>query len=301
MNRRYLCALAWLTVLALAASVTYAQCPEDLIDNGICDTLYVKVWDADTLFAGDPWVVRVPMYVTHDVPDPLADSISGLVVPVCYTHTNSAAYCSLPGWRNTASMLWVLCDFTCRSIFRDLPCNSYPEVHNRMLHMNEDGVSGWDCVFLDLGDQVSQFFLSMVPCGSTDQRWWEGSRVLLATMTFQVEDTMTVCIDSCFWPPSSHLAFSNAVAQTYVPRSNLPYYFSMTCAARGDCNFDCKIDLEDIVVLLNYLFKGGSAPPTSYAGDANSDGVVDLGDLVFLLGYTFKGGAPPGGVLPSPC
>jgi hypothetical protein len=26
-----------------------------------------------------------------------------------------------------------------------------------------------------------------------DRRWWEGDRVLLATMTFRVEDTMTIC------------------------------------------------------------------------------------------------------------
>jgi hypothetical protein len=43
-------------------------------------------------------------------------------------------------------------------------------------------------------------------------------------MTFKVnlQDSMRLCIDSCFWPPASPLAFSNSHAETYVPRHFLP-------------------------------------------------------------------------------
>ncbi len=38
-------------------------------------------------------------------------------------------------------------------------------------------------------------------------------------MTFKAmfADSFDLCIDSCFWPPSSRLAFSNSAAETYIP------------------------------------------------------------------------------------
>ncbi len=63
----------------------------------------------------------------------------------------------------------------------------------------------------------------------------------------------------------------------------------------GDANGDGLVDLGDAVYLLNYLFKGGSAPEPMETGDANCDQVVDLGDVVYILNYLFKGGPPPCG------
>lgn len=270
-----------------------AQCPGRPADAGICDTLYVEVWDHDNLYCGEPRLVRVPIRVTHDVPDPAVDSISGFTIPLCYTNTNPAKYCSLSSFWNSKPLM--VPDLLYRSIFRHLPDMDNPEEHNRMLDivaMNPVGV--WDFLSLDLGDEVSHFWLTTVALGSMDQLWWEGSRVLLATMTFGVEDTTTVCIDSCFWPPSNHLAFCNSLAQTYIPRHNLPYCFSMTYPGRGDCDGNGQIDIGDVLFLLNYLFKKGPAPAFDYLGDANSDGILDVGDAVYLLGYLFRGGPPPG-------
>ncbi len=50
-------------------------------------------------------------------------------------------------------------------------------------------------------------WMSFIPTGGEDQRWWEGSRVLLTTLTFKLEDSMQICIDTCWWPPSSNLAW----------------------------------------------------------------------------------------------
>ncbi len=63
---------------------------------------------------------------------------------------------------------------------------------------------------------------------------------------------------------------------------------------RGDANGDGVIDLGDAIYLLNYLFKGDSAPDPLEAGDANCDGAVELGDAIYLLNYLFKNGPPPG-------
>lgn len=61
----------------------------------------------------------------------------------------------------------------------------------------------------------------------------------------------------------------------------------------GDANSDGSIDIEDVVYLINYLYKNGSAPLPIENGNANCDYVVDLGDVVFLINYLFKGGPAP--------
>jgi hypothetical protein len=59
----------------------------------------------------------------------------------------------------------------------------------------------------------------------------------------------------------------------------------------GDVNGDMKIDVGDLVSLLNYFFKGFKPPrcPWRHA-DVDSNGVVNLGDALNLHGYLFKGG-----------
>ncbi|UCB52836.1 MAG: hypothetical protein JSV10_01730 [Candidatus Zixiibacteriota bacterium] len=64
---------------------------------------------------------------------------------------------------------------------------------------------------------------------------------------------------------------------------------------RGDCNGDGTVDVGDVVFLVNYLYKSGSAPEPVEAGDCNCDTTVDLGDVVYLINYLYKQGSPPGG------
>jgi len=66
----------------------------------------------------------------------------------------------------------------------------------------------------------------------------------------------------------------------------------------GDANGDLKVSVSDVVYLINYLFKGGTAPlcpPAPYlaCGDASGDGKVTVSDVVYLVGYLFKGGPVP--------
>lgn len=72
---------------------------------------------------------------------------------------------------------------------------------------------------------------------------------------------------------------------------NLSKYISFL---RGDANGDGKIDVADVVYLINYLFAGGPAPQPYQAGDANCDGTIDSADVVYLINYLFAGGPPPG-------
>ena len=62
----------------------------------------------------------------------------------------------------------------------------------------------------------------------------------------------------------------------------------------GDASNDGAVDLGDVVYLLNYLFRGGSAPVLQMCvGDVNSDDAVDLGDAVYILNWLFRGGPLP--------
>jgi len=62
----------------------------------------------------------------------------------------------------------------------------------------------------------------------------------------------------------------------------------------GDVNGDGKVNVSDVIYLVNYLFKGGPLPiPELLVGDVNGDGKVTVSDVVYLINYLFKGGPPP--------
>lgn len=61
----------------------------------------------------------------------------------------------------------------------------------------------------------------------------------------------------------------------------------------GDVTGDGSIDLGDVIFLINYLYKSGSAPNPMITGDLNCDEEVELGDIVYLINYLYRGGPPP--------
>jgi len=67
------------------------------------------------------------------------------------------------------------------------------------------------------------------------------------------------------------------------------------CLTRGDAKHDNQIILvDDIVYLVDHLFKGGPAPPCLDEGDAKADnGLILVDDIVYLVDHLFKGGPVP--------
>jgi len=61
----------------------------------------------------------------------------------------------------------------------------------------------------------------------------------------------------------------------------------------GDCKQDGVIDLGDLLLIINYLYKSGPAPDPLCIGDVSCDYLVDLGDVLYLVSYLYKGGQSP--------
>jgi len=310
--------LGFLQALCLFGTSSWGVCPEDTVDHGECDTIYLAPWPADTLqYGAGPYFVRVPFFVTNDLVG-WRDSIAGINVPLCITHTNASKYCSVSAYWNTTSTLYLAPDFSTRSIFRHIVEGEDTLYHNRMADMAAD-FSGrdWETKALYAESDSSwwiyaggteslfvapHFWMGLLATGGSDQFWWEGSGVLLATMTLKLEDTMQICLDTCFWPPGSNFAFFNRQGRDWVPRLGTPhdphsYHVCFNVRRsdflRGDANGDGLIDLADIVHLVNYLYRSGDPPDPMEAGDASCDGIVDVADIVYLVNYLYRGGDSP--------
>ena len=70
--------------------------------------------------------------------------------------------------------------------------------------------------------------------------------------------------------------------------------FGVWTYLRGDCSGDGVADAGDIVCLVNYLFKAGTAPDLMEAADPDCNQTVDSGDVVYLINYLFRNGPEPG-------
>ncbi|OGC76012.1 MAG: hypothetical protein A2145_00915 [candidate division Zixibacteria bacterium RBG_16_40_9] len=116
----------------------------------------------------------------------------------------------------------------------------------------------------------------------------------LCNIYFTLNDTVgPITLDTTFFEPSNHLSFVTGEPPVdYVPRFTAGV-FPILVYLPGDATGDRKVDLADLIFLVNYVFKGGPAPLIVVAGDANGDCKTDLGDIIFLVNYVFKGGTTP--------
>jgi hypothetical protein len=61
----------------------------------------------------------------------------------------------------------------------------------------------------------------------------------------------------------------------------------------GDANFADGVEVGDVVILINYLFKDGAPPNPPEVGDLTCDGEITVDDVVYLISYLFREGAIP--------
>jgi hypothetical protein len=68
----------------------------------------------------------------------------------------------------------------------------------------------------------------------------------------------------------------------------------ITITMCGDCNLSGTLTSSDIILMVNYTFKGGSPPqPCPAAGDVNCDGSNTSSDIIYMVNHVFKGGPLP--------
>lgn len=60
----------------------------------------------------------------------------------------------------------------------------------------------------------------------------------------------------------------------------------------GDASGNSRVNIGDVVFLINYIFKGGPAPASFLSSDLNGDGLLEIGDAVVLIDFIFRGGPP---------
>ena len=67
----------------------------------------------------------------------------------------------------------------------------------------------------------------------------------------------------------------------------------------GEINGDDRVNVVDLVYLVNVVFKSWQLPRAQCMGDITGDGVIQLGDVIYLPNYVFKFGPAP--IASSPC
>ncbi len=75
------------------------------------------------------------------------------------------------------------------------------------------------------------------------------------------------------------------------PYQDQPFGFYVFLS--GDATNDGVVDLGDVVFVINYVYREGTAPDPFGSGDASCDGLIDLSDVVWLISYVYRDGPPP--------
>jgi photosystem II stability/assembly factor-like uncharacterized protein len=108
-------------------------------------------------------------------------------------------------------------------------------------------------------------------------------------------DTLPVTVDV---PYTAAVNDIDRIILKAVSQAN-PYFedqdtlWVVVAAERGDANNDRSIDVADVVLLINYLFRDGTPPAILETGDVNCDEKIDVADVVYLINYLFRGGPAP--------
>jgi hypothetical protein len=106
-------------------------------------------------------------------------------------------------------------------------------------------------------------------------------------------DLLVTFDGTAFEPASLDTLHCNLLFYTNDPDEALVTVPVTMWSARGDVTENGVLDIEDVVFLLNFLYKGGPEPIPMEAGDLDYDLDVDSDDVMFLISYLFLGGPPP--------
>ena len=109
----------------------------------------------------------------------------------------------------------------------------------------------------------------------------------IVTTSYQLADALSISDTTTFYwriRPTGETEFSAMNAFNLIP------------SGPGCGDFDGlagPLNILDLTYLVDYIFRGGSAPPDLNLADLTNDGNVNILDLLFLVDFMFRGGPPP--------
>ncbi len=62
---------------------------------------------------------------------------------------------------------------------------------------------------------------------------------------------------------------------------------------RGDADGSGMYTMNDVVYMINYVFRGGPEPVPFELGDADMNGAIEVADIVYMVNFMYKGGPRP--------
>lgn len=110
----------------------------------------------------------------------------------------------------------------------------------------------------------------------------------LGALWFTFEESAPITLDTVFFPPINTLRFVTLGPVAYTPQFTSGGSFPIRTYTPGELVIDQKVDVVDLVFLVNYVFKSGTTPDPLIAADVNGDCTVDVVDIVSLVNYVFK-------------
>jgi len=125
--------------------------------------------------------------------------------------------------------------------------------------------------------------------------WW------IETQVYSADTGKHLCVDSSFFPPGGPWCWATMPGGNVFPNWSGPHCFEIAACCnhdgiRGDADYSGSINVADAVLLVDYIFFGGSPPPCLEEGDVDGDGSINIADAVHLVQYIFFGGPAP-----APC
>lgn len=119
----------------------------------------------------------------------------------------------------------------------------------------------------------------------------------MALMHFRVDamdgEAGTLCIDSCFVPPSGVFYFVD-MGGGFPPEFDGPFCWPVVKRMMlGDFDLDGQITVGDPVEMIACIFHGSFHPYPDEVGDVNCDGSFNIGDVIFMIKYIFMHGPAP--------
>ncbi|HWR83630.1 MAG TPA: hypothetical protein VN285_10025, partial [Candidatus Deferrimicrobium sp.] len=81
--------------------------------------------------------------------------------------------------------------------------------------------------------------------------------------------------------------------QSVISHAKTLFGESATIAVNGDVDGSGVVEFVDLIYLIDFLFRGGSAPIDMNTADVDASCVVNVGDVTYFVAYLFLGGAEP--------